>query len=134
MCRVELDESRFTADALAGLGEVVFDRVAEAAVENAACHPRGRTDWPRARIFAQRRRAGRTGWGRRFCRLRSVSGLAIEVEALDAIDGTPVVDVKPSCGAGFRRQGRGATACVGERIDDGVLEREGRSLTLPAGV
>ena len=29
------------------------------------------------------------------CRIVSVDGLSLEVEGLDAIDGTPVVDIKP---------------------------------------
>jgi tRNA (Thr-GGU) A37 N-methylase len=58
VCRVELDESRFTADALAGLEEFshveilfVFDRVTEAEIEYGARHPRGRADWPCVGIF-----------------------------------------------------------------------------------
>ena len=100
--RIELDPKRFTADALLGLdgfshAEVlfVFDRVGEGEVEHGARHPRGRTDWPRVGIFAQRgkNRPGRIGVT--MCRIVGVEGLAVEVEGLDAIDGTPVLDIKP---------------------------------------
>ena len=100
--RIELDPKRFTAEALLGLdgfshAEVVFvfDRVGEDAVERGARHPRGRTDWPKVGIFAQRgkKRPGRIGVT--ICRIVRVDGLAVEVEGLDAIDGTPVLDLKP---------------------------------------
>ena len=100
--RIELDPRRFTADALAGLGafshaEVVFvfDRVGEDEVELGARHPRGRADWPKVGIFAQRgkNRPGRIGVT--ICRIVRVDGLAVEVEGLDAIDGSPVLDLKP---------------------------------------
>jgi tRNA-Thr(GGU) m(6)t(6)A37 methyltransferase TsaA len=99
---IELDGRRFTTDALAGLGdfshvEVVFlmDAVDEGDVELAARHPRNRSDWPAVGIFAQRakRRPNRIGVSR--CRLLGVDGLRVRVEGLDAIDGTPVLDLKP---------------------------------------
>ena len=100
--RVELDASRFAPDCLAGLQEFshveivfVFDRVSDAEVSTGARHPRGRSDWPLVGIFAQRARNRPNRIGVTVCRLRSVSGLSLEVESLDAIDGTPVLDVKP---------------------------------------
>ncbi|MDO8295745.1 MAG: TrmO family methyltransferase [Caulobacter sp.] len=33
--------------------------------------------------------------GASVCRILAVNGLTLEVEGLDAIDGTPVVDIKP---------------------------------------
>jgi tRNA-Thr(GGU) m(6)t(6)A37 methyltransferase TsaA len=98
---VRLDE-RFGADALAGLEEFshlevvyVFDRVDPAAVENGARHPRGNTAWPRVGIFAQRAkdRPNRIGVG--VCRLLGVEDHDIRVAGLDAVDGTPVLDIKP---------------------------------------
>src|SRR5688572_3529110 len=62
-CTIELDRARFTADALAGLTdfshvEVVFHfhRIAEEDLAWGLRHPRGRTDWPKVGIFAQRGR------------------------------------------------------------------------------
>lgn len=108
--RIELAE-RFEADALAGLNEfshieVVFhfDRQDEAKVVSAARHPRGRTDWPKVGIFAQRGKARPNRIGVSVCRLIAVEGTALEVEGLDAIDGTPVLDIKPVM-AGFQPRG-----------------------------
>ena len=73
----------------------VFDRVSLDRIETAARHPRNRTDWPRVGIFAQRGKARPNRLGVTQCKIISVSGLSLEVEGLDAIDGTPVVDLKP---------------------------------------
>ena len=98
---IRLDD-RFGPDALAGLDafsnlEVVyaFHLVDEAAVEHGARHPRGNQDWPRVGIFAQRGkdRPNRIGVSR--CELLGVDGLAVAVRGLDAVDGTPVLDLKP---------------------------------------
>ncbi|MER8035409.1 SAM-dependent methyltransferase [Streptomyces hydrogenans] len=98
---IRLDE-RFGADALAGLDafshvEVVyhFDRVPEEKVETGARRPRGNPEWPLVGIFAQRgkNRPNRLGVSR--CRLLRVDGRELHVEGLDAVDGTPVLDIKP---------------------------------------
>ena len=99
---IELDSTRFTPDVVAGLSDFshidvvfVFDRVDEAAVNLGARHPRGRQDWPMAGIFAQRAKARPNRIGVTICGLLSVDGLALRVRGLDAIDGTPVLDIKP---------------------------------------
>lgn len=101
-CRIELDPARFTPDCLAGLDEFshvevvfVFDRVKDFEIHIGARHPRGRTDWPKVGIFAQRAKNRPNRIGITICRLVSVTGLAIVAEGLDAIDGTPVLDIKP---------------------------------------
>jgi tRNA (Thr-GGU) A37 N-methylase len=101
--RIELDPSRFGPEALAGLADFshlevifVFDRVGEAEIEYGARHPRGRADWPLVGIFAQRGKNRPNRLGLCTCRIVGVEGLAVEVEGLDAIDGTPVVDLKPA--------------------------------------
>ncbi len=100
--RLELDADQFTAAALAGIEafshlEVIFlfHRVAETDVETGARRPRGRADWPLVGIFAQRGKARPNRLGLCVCRLVRRDGLALEVEGLDAIDGTPVLDIKP---------------------------------------
>lgn len=100
--RVELDERRFTPDALLGLtdfshAEVIFlfHGVSDSEVEYGARHPRGRADWPRVGIFAQRGRNRPNRLGSSVCRILAVEGLHLDVEGLDAIDGTPVLDIKP---------------------------------------
>ena len=109
--RIELDPDRFTAEALAGLGDFshievvfVFHGVDEAKVETAARRPRGRPDWPLVGIFAQRGRNRPNRLGLCSCRIVSVEDLSVEVEGLDAIDGTPVIDLKPVM-AGFLPRG-----------------------------
>jgi len=92
----------FEAEALAGLDgfshvEVVylFDRVDPEAVERGARHPRGNTGWPRVGIFAQRAKDRPNRIGVSVCRLLGVEGAELRVGGLDAVDGTPVLDVKP---------------------------------------
>lgn len=100
--RVELDAALFSSDSLLGLSEFshveiifLFDRVAESEITTGARHPRGNEDWPLVGIFAQRARSRPNRLGVTVCRLVSVAGLSIVVEGLDAIDGTPVLDIKP---------------------------------------
>ena len=100
--RIELDPSRFSPVSLAGLEdfshvEVVFclHMVPSKQVETGARHPRGRQDFPKVGIFAQRGRNRPNRIGITVCRLVAVEGLSIAVEGLDAIDGTPVLDIKP---------------------------------------
>jgi tRNA-Thr(GGU) m(6)t(6)A37 methyltransferase TsaA len=99
---IRLDPAHYTAEALRGLDdfshlEVVFHfhRVPVEKVETSARHPRGNTEWPKVGIFAQRgkNRPNRLGVSR--CRLVRVEGLDVHVLGLDAVDGTPVVDIKP---------------------------------------
>jgi tRNA-Thr(GGU) m(6)t(6)A37 methyltransferase TsaA len=73
----------------------IFHRVDEASIVTSARHPRERQDWPRVGIFAQRGRSRPNRLGVSRCRLLGVDGRRLRVEGLDAIDGTPVVDLKP---------------------------------------
>ncbi|MBB2948285.1 tRNA-Thr(GGU) m(6)t(6)A37 methyltransferase TsaA [Actinoplanes lutulentus] len=99
---IRLDGSRFGEEALFGLDtfshlEIVFhfDQVKPEKIETGARHPRGNTGWPLVGIFAQRgkNRPNRIGVSR--CRLHRVSGLDLHVSGLDAVAGTPVLDIKP---------------------------------------
>ena len=99
---IHLDPSRFTPEALAGLdgfshAEVIFlfDRVTDDQITSGARHPRGNPDWPKVGIFAQRGKNRPNRLGVTVCRVVAVDGLTLEVEGLDAIDGTPVLDIKP---------------------------------------
>jgi len=100
---IELDLSVVGAEAIKGLFRFshievvfVFDRVDPDSVELAARHPRGNTDWPKVGILAQRAKARPNRIGTTVCELMAVrpNGV-IEVRGLDAIDGTPVLDIKP---------------------------------------
>lgn len=101
-CEIRLDPARFDASSLAGLDEfshveVVyhFHLVDEADVVATARHPRGRTDWPAVGIFAQRGRVRPNRLGVSVARLLGVDGSNVRVQGLDAVDGTPVLDLKP---------------------------------------
>ncbi|MBZ5629873.1 MAG: SAM-dependent methyltransferase [Acidobacteriia bacterium] len=100
--RIELDPARFKPDSLKGLGEFshvevffYFHQLDDSHIVYTTRHPRNRPDWPEVGIFAQRARARPSRIGSTVCRLVSVEGLAVTVEDLDAIDGTPVLDIKP---------------------------------------
>ena len=100
--RIDLDPARFGPEALFGLTDFshaeiifVFDRITDAEIVTGARRPRGREDWPLVGIFAQRGRNRPNRLGVSVCRILAVDGLSLEVEGLDAIDGTPVVDIKP---------------------------------------
>jgi tRNA-Thr(GGU) m(6)t(6)A37 methyltransferase TsaA len=99
---IRLDASRFTSDVLAGLDDFshldivyFFDRVDESQINLGSRHPRNRSDWPLVGIFAQRAKARPNRLGVTTCELVRVSGLSVVVRGLDAIDGTPVLDIKP---------------------------------------
>ncbi len=95
-------DARFDARAVAGLDafshvEViyVFDRVDPATVCTTSRHPRGNPDWPDVGIFAQRAKDRPNRLGLSTCELLAVEGTTLHVRGLDAVDGTPVLDVKP---------------------------------------
>lgn len=99
---IALDPEQFASDATSGLSafshiEVIFhfDQVPDAEVHAGARHPRGRMDWPLVGIFAQRGKGRPNRIGVCVCALERVDGLTLHVRGLDAIDGTPVLDVKP---------------------------------------
>jgi tRNA (adenine37-N6)-methyltransferase len=99
---VELDSNQFTAESTAGLEqfshlEVVFlfDRVVPGAVQTGSRHPRERADWPKTGIFAQRSKDRPNRIGITLCKIEKIEGLRISLRELDAIDGTPVLDIKP---------------------------------------
>jgi tRNA (adenine37-N6)-methyltransferase len=98
---IVLDDA-FDEQAFYGLGdfshvEVLFlmDRVDPAKVETGARHPRERSDWPLVGIFAQRGKARPNRIGLTRATIVKLSGRVLTVRGLDAIDGTPVLDVKP---------------------------------------
>lgn len=99
---IVLDE-RFPVDATAGLSDfshldVIFhlDRVDPDTIHVGARHPRNRDDWPAVGIFAQRAKGRPNRLGHTVCELLSVADRRLHVRGLDAIDGTPVIDVKPT--------------------------------------
>jgi tRNA (Thr-GGU) A37 N-methylase len=100
--QIVLDEAQFGTESLAELESFshievvfVFDQVEVARIERGSRHPRGNPEWPAVGIFAQRGKARPNRLGVTACRLDRVDGLSLHVTGLDAIDGTPVLDVKP---------------------------------------
>jgi tRNA-Thr(GGU) m(6)t(6)A37 methyltransferase TsaA len=92
----------FDARSLIGLSEYshvevlyLFHGVDPASVHTGARRPRGNPDWPEVGIFAQRAKDRPNRLGLCTCELVTVRGDTLEVRGLDAIDGTPVLDIKP---------------------------------------
>ncbi|WP_081961692.1 SAM-dependent methyltransferase [Aquabacterium sp. NJ1] len=73
----------------------IFHRVEQTNVTTGARHPRGNSVWPEVGIFAQRGKNRPNRIGSTICRVVRVQGRTLTVAELDAIDGTPVVDIKP---------------------------------------
>jgi tRNA-Thr(GGU) m(6)t(6)A37 methyltransferase TsaA len=77
--------------------EIIFhmDQVKPEKIVTGVRHPRGNEEWPAVGVFAQRAKARPNGLGVSRCRLLDIKGRELTVQALDAIDGTPVLDIKP---------------------------------------
>lgn len=58
-------------------------------------HPRSNAAWPEVGIFAQRAKDRPNRLGVAICRILVIDGAQIHLADLDAIDGSPVVDIKP---------------------------------------
>jgi len=72
-----------------------FHGVPAAKVVSGARHPRNNPDWPEVGILAQRGKNRPNRLGATVVRLLRREGRTLYVSGLDAIDGTPVVDIKP---------------------------------------
>jgi len=98
---IVIDE-RFGDDCLVGLSEFshvevvfLFDRAVERPDYRGLLRPRGRSDLPEVGVFAHRgpRRPNRIGVT--MCEMIGAAGRELHVRGLDAVDGTPVLDLKP---------------------------------------
>ena len=92
----------FTPDALKGLSEfshaeVIFflSQVDAAKIIYGARYPRNNNTWPEVGVFAQRTKNRPNRIGITTCRILRAEGTKLFVAELDAIDGTPVLDIKP---------------------------------------
>jgi len=72
-----------------------FHLVDEQKIETGARHPRNNSQWPKVGIFAQRGKNRPNRLGATIVRLVRREGRTLLVAGLDAIDGTPVLDIKP---------------------------------------
>jgi tRNA (Thr-GGU) A37 N-methylase len=102
ICEVVVDPERFGPGALAGLDgfshvEVVFvfDQVSERSDYTVTRPGRGRPDLPPVGVFSDRgpRRPNRIGTT--MCEIVDIDGNRVRVRGLDALDDTPVLDLKP---------------------------------------
>ena len=117
---IELDSS-FAEDALLQIEEFshaeiifYFHLVEDAKVETGARHPRNNKDWPRVGIFAQRGKNRPNRLGASIVKIIKREGSRLFVEGLDAIDGTPVLDIKPVMKEFLPREEVGQPAWAGE--------------------
>jgi tRNA-Thr(GGU) m(6)t(6)A37 methyltransferase TsaA len=88
--------------ALRGLGDFshleviyLFHRVDPTSVHTGSRVPRGNRAWPEVGILAQRAKFRPNRLGLATCELLDIDGAVLRVRGLDAIDGTPVLDIKP---------------------------------------
>jgi tRNA-Thr(GGU) m(6)t(6)A37 methyltransferase TsaA len=73
----------------------LFDRVAPENVVAGARHPRNNPAWPKVGIFAQRAKGRPNRLGSTIVRIAGREGRRLHVLGLDAVDGSPVLDIKP---------------------------------------
>jgi tRNA (adenine37-N6)-methyltransferase len=92
----------FTPSALEGLASFshvevlyLFHALDASQVVTGARHPRNNPEWPLVGIFAQRGRNRPNRIGSTMCRIVRVEAVQLFVAELDAINGTPVLDLKP---------------------------------------
>ncbi|MFR9721867.1 SAM-dependent methyltransferase [Streptomyces sp. MS19] len=99
---IRVDADRFTEGSVMGLEdfshlEVVFrfHLTDPTDLHPEPRRPRDNPDWPLGGIFAHRNMRRLNWLGVSRCRLIGIDGLDLHVEDLDAVDGTPVLDIKP---------------------------------------
>ena len=72
-----------------------FHQVSEQKIVKGARHPRNNRAWPLVGIFAQRGKNRPNRIGITVVKILRCDGNELYVQGLDAINGTPVVDIKP---------------------------------------
>jgi tRNA-Thr(GGU) m(6)t(6)A37 methyltransferase TsaA len=98
--RIELDPDVFATGATDGLTEyshveVVYAFHLSTRTCTADQHPRQNPAWPRTGILAQRAPNRPNHLGVTICELIAADALSLTVRGLDAVDGSPLLDVKP---------------------------------------
>jgi tRNA (adenine37-N6)-methyltransferase len=121
------------ADALAGLSAFshveiifVFHQVEDSKIVTGARRPRNNPAWPEVGIFAQRGKNRPNRLGSTICKVLSVNGRTLTVSELDAIDGTPVLDIKPVMKEFLPRESISQPSWVSELMRDYWLTKPGR--------
>ncbi|MBM7588125.1 tRNA-Thr(GGU) m(6)t(6)A37 methyltransferase TsaA [Bacillus pakistanensis] len=72
-----------------------FNRASDNKIQRGARHPRNNKAFPEVGIFAQRGKNRPNKLGLTTVELLEHSGRVLIVKGLDALDGTPVLDIKP---------------------------------------
>lgn len=92
----------FTSDALKGINEFShaeiifhFDKADESKVNRSVRHPRDNKEWPEVGIFAMRAKDRPNHLGHTIVQIIDAADAVLKVRGLDAIDNTPVLDIKP---------------------------------------
>jgi tRNA-Thr(GGU) m(6)t(6)A37 methyltransferase TsaA len=100
--RIELDTAWLSSEAVLGLNdfshvEVIFHfhKTDPKSVVTRSRHPQDNKKMPLMGIFAQRVHLRPNLLGMTTCQVLDVEGTSIHVRGLDALDGTPVLDIKP---------------------------------------
>ncbi|MBO0608893.1 SAM-dependent methyltransferase [Myceligenerans salitolerans] len=99
---IRIDGDQFPTEATKGLEDFSHLEIAfsfhltdKTDLHPGARRPRNNPDWPEVGIFGHRNMRRLNWLGVSRCRLIAVDGLDLHVEDLDAVDGTPVLDIKP---------------------------------------
>jgi len=98
---IELDES-MPEEALLEIesfshAEIIyyFHLVPESKIETGSRHPRNNMAWPKVGILSQRGKNRPNRLGATIVKVLKRDGRQLHVQGLDAINGTPVLDIKP---------------------------------------
>lgn len=99
---IRIDDARFTEESVQGLEEFShleivfrFHLTDQSDLHFGARSARDNPEWPAVGIFGHRNMRRLNWLGVSRCRLLRVDGLDLHVTELDAVDGTPVLDIKP---------------------------------------
>ncbi len=99
---IELTDE-FTGESLQGIdnfshAEILFyfHLAKDEKVEYKARHPRHNPDWPKTGVFSQRGKNRPNRLGITVVKIIKQEGKKLIVKGLDAVDGTPVIDIKPA--------------------------------------
>lgn len=98
---IELTEN-MTESSLAGINEFshleiifYFDKVSDDKIQYEARHPRNNKEYPKVGIFSQRGKNRPNKLGVTIVELVELKQRKLIVKGLDAINGTPIIDIKP---------------------------------------
>ncbi|MEO8512739.1 MAG: SAM-dependent methyltransferase [Ignavibacteria bacterium] len=115
----------FTEDSLKGIEEFshaeiifYFDKADAGKVNKGSRHPRGNAKWPLIGVFAQRVKDRPNHIGHTIVEIIRSEGNKLTVMGLDAIDNTPILDIKPVVKEFLPREEVKQPAWAGELMKD----------------